>query len=211
MTQDEMIGRHNRFNGRVFEQALGVGYGQGSLAYCSPWGHKESDMIVQLNWTELMLHYNIFVFETQIVPNFANRITFQSGHEFFDMFTSFLENFLIFWIRYSRFNWNFPASECTVLEFDIKQSVYGMAKSPPRIPYTTSSSRSVTHFVLLLFYVFQKVDSCGTLSGEPGYFHSVQCTYSSLLYVNLKMNKASQTEKLFYEEWSKISDKIRKK
>ena len=26
------------------EQALGVGNGQGSLASCSPWGHKESDM-----------------------------------------------------------------------------------------------------------------------------------------------------------------------
>ena len=28
----------------VFEQALGVGHGQGSLVCCSPWGHKESDM-----------------------------------------------------------------------------------------------------------------------------------------------------------------------
>ena len=35
-----------------FEQALG-GDGQGSLVYCSPWGHKESDMTEQLNRTEL--------------------------------------------------------------------------------------------------------------------------------------------------------------
>ena len=35
-------------------QALRVGDGQGSLACCSPWGRKESDMTEQLNWTELI-------------------------------------------------------------------------------------------------------------------------------------------------------------
>ena len=32
-----------------FEQALGVGEGQGSLACCCPWGHKESDTTKRLN------------------------------------------------------------------------------------------------------------------------------------------------------------------
>ena len=41
MTEDEMVGRHHRLNGHEFEQALGVGDGQGSLACCSPWSHKE--------------------------------------------------------------------------------------------------------------------------------------------------------------------------
>ena len=36
-------------NGHEFEQALGNGEGQGSLACCSPWGHKESDMTERLN------------------------------------------------------------------------------------------------------------------------------------------------------------------
>ena len=36
-----------------FDQALGVGDGQGSLACCSPWGRKESDTTERLNWTEL--------------------------------------------------------------------------------------------------------------------------------------------------------------
>ena len=54
MTQDEMVGWHHRLDRREFEQALGVGDGQGSLACCSPWGHKESDTTEQLNWTELM-------------------------------------------------------------------------------------------------------------------------------------------------------------
>ena len=42
-TQDEMIGWHHQLDGQEFEQALGVGDGQGSLVCCSPWGLKESD------------------------------------------------------------------------------------------------------------------------------------------------------------------------
>ena len=42
-TEDEMVGWHHWFSGHEFEQALGVGDGQGSLACCSPWGHKQSD------------------------------------------------------------------------------------------------------------------------------------------------------------------------
>ena len=38
-----MVGKHHRLNGHEFEQVLGVVDGQGSLACCSPWGHKESD------------------------------------------------------------------------------------------------------------------------------------------------------------------------
>ena len=40
MTEDEMVGWHHRFSGHKFEQAPGDGEGQGSLACCSPWGHK---------------------------------------------------------------------------------------------------------------------------------------------------------------------------
>ena len=52
MTEDEMVGWHHWVNGHEFEQAPGDGEGQGSLVCCSWWGHKESDMIEQLNWTE---------------------------------------------------------------------------------------------------------------------------------------------------------------
>ena len=50
--EDEMVGWHHRLNGHEFEQAPGEGEGQGSLACCGPWGHKESDTTEQLN-TEL--------------------------------------------------------------------------------------------------------------------------------------------------------------
>ena len=45
MTEDEMVRWHYRLNGHGFEQALRDGRGQGSLVCCSPWGHKELDMI----------------------------------------------------------------------------------------------------------------------------------------------------------------------
>ena len=42
MTEDEMVGWHQGFDGLEFQQALGVGDGQGSLVCCSPWGCTES-------------------------------------------------------------------------------------------------------------------------------------------------------------------------
>ena len=50
MTEDEMVVWHHRLNGHEFEQAPGVGDGQGSLVCCSPWGHKELDT------TDLLIH-----------------------------------------------------------------------------------------------------------------------------------------------------------
>ena len=44
-----MVEWHHRLNGHKSEQTLGDSEGQGSLAYCSLWGHKESDMTKQLN------------------------------------------------------------------------------------------------------------------------------------------------------------------
>ena len=41
--EDEVVGWHQWLDGHEFEQALGIGDGQRSLAWCSPWGHKELD------------------------------------------------------------------------------------------------------------------------------------------------------------------------
>ena len=49
MTEDEMFGWYQRLDGHEFEQAPGVGDGQGSLVCYSPWRHKESDTTEQLN------------------------------------------------------------------------------------------------------------------------------------------------------------------
>ena len=53
MTKNEMVGWHHRLNGHEFEQAPGAGDGQGSLARCSSWDQKESDMTEQLNTTHV--------------------------------------------------------------------------------------------------------------------------------------------------------------
>ena len=49
MTEDEMVGWHHQLDGHEFEQAPGVGDGQGSLACCSPRGCKELDTTKRLN------------------------------------------------------------------------------------------------------------------------------------------------------------------
>ena len=48
-TEDEMAGWHHQLDGQEFERSLRDSEGQGRLASCSPWGHKESDMIEWLN------------------------------------------------------------------------------------------------------------------------------------------------------------------
>ena len=49
MTEDEMVGWHHQLDGHEFEQAPGVGDGQGSLVCCSLWGRKELDTTKGLN------------------------------------------------------------------------------------------------------------------------------------------------------------------
>ena len=41
MTEDKMVEWHHQMDGHDLDQGLGVGDGQGRLASCSPWGHKE--------------------------------------------------------------------------------------------------------------------------------------------------------------------------
>ena len=47
-TEDEMVRWHQGLKGHEFEQATGVGDGQGNLACCSPLGRKESETTEQL-------------------------------------------------------------------------------------------------------------------------------------------------------------------
>ena len=51
--EDEMVGWHHQIDEHGFGWTLGVGDGQGGLACCSPWGHKELDTTEWMNWTEL--------------------------------------------------------------------------------------------------------------------------------------------------------------
>ena len=50
--EGEIVGWHHQLNGHEFCWTPGVGDGQGGLAYCGPWGHKELDTTERLNWTE---------------------------------------------------------------------------------------------------------------------------------------------------------------
>ena len=52
-TEDEMAGWHHWLDGHESGWTLGVGDGQGGLACCDSWGHKELDTTEWLNWTEM--------------------------------------------------------------------------------------------------------------------------------------------------------------
>ena len=58
MTEDERVGWHHRLDGHEFEQSLGDGKGQGSLACCSPQGRKKSDTTERLNTSWVVIHYH---------------------------------------------------------------------------------------------------------------------------------------------------------
>ena len=64
-TEDEMVGWHHWLNGHGFGWTPGVGDGQGGLACCNSWDHKETDMTERLNWTEL----NSPVMETELASH----------------------------------------------------------------------------------------------------------------------------------------------
>ena len=62
VTEDEMVGWHHQFNGHECEHAPGVGDGQGSLACCNPWGHKESGTTEWLKDNNIYFTYGNHMF-----------------------------------------------------------------------------------------------------------------------------------------------------
>ena len=59
-TEDEMAGWHHQLNGHEFVSTPGVSCGQGSQAYCSPWGPKSWDMTERLNGTKTNQGHDIY-------------------------------------------------------------------------------------------------------------------------------------------------------
>ena len=60
MKEDEMVEWHHQLNGHEFEQALGNNEGLGSLACCSPWGLKESDVTEGVNSSSTLMSLKTF-------------------------------------------------------------------------------------------------------------------------------------------------------
>ena len=66
-TEDEMVGWHHEHNGHGFGWTLGVGDGQGGLAYCGSWSSKESDITEWLKWTEHIGPYYSYMLDPVIL------------------------------------------------------------------------------------------------------------------------------------------------
>ena len=54
-----MVGHYHQLNGHEFEQALGDGEGQGSLACCNPWSGKESDTRLTIRHVLLLISWSL--------------------------------------------------------------------------------------------------------------------------------------------------------
>ena len=83
-----------RLDGHEFEQVLGVGEGQGSLAHCSQWGHKESDTTEWLNWTDNGINNRSWLFSPELVI----QILYIQGFTWLPFKESFLLQYEI-WLR----------------------------------------------------------------------------------------------------------------
>ena len=83
-----MIGWYHRQSGREFEQSLRDGEGQGGLACCSPWGHKELDMTQQLNNNSFHLTSELLRIELQ---------SFQVFRDCLDAFLLLIFHVILFW------------------------------------------------------------------------------------------------------------------
>ena len=70
--ENKMVGWHHRLDGPEFEQAPGVGDGQGSLVCCSPWGHKELDMTEWLNWSNTNVYAKQMKLQDKFHRPFSN-------------------------------------------------------------------------------------------------------------------------------------------
>ena len=93
-----MVGWHHQLDGHEFEQAPGICDGQGSLAYCSPRGCKESNMTERLNRTDSM-HTDL---ELCYLPNGLTLFLIKSlliGLIICFVFVYFKELFVLFYYR----------------------------------------------------------------------------------------------------------------
>ena len=76
MTDKDMVGWHHRLDGHECELSSGDSEGQGSLACCSPWGHKELDRTERLTPpppAAMTGHYGPTMDEKAVAPNFIEK------------------------------------------------------------------------------------------------------------------------------------------
>ena len=86
MTEDEKVGWYHWLSGHGFGWIPGVGGGQGGLACCGSWGHKESDMTEWLNWTMYLSYFCVNKFQKWLksihlfIFHFNKVLTYQTTH-----------------------------------------------------------------------------------------------------------------------------------
>ena len=90
MTEDEMAGWHQWLDGHASEWTPGIGDGQGGLACCNSWGHKESDMTEWLNWTEP------YTPNLSLPPNLSPLLTINLFSVSVSLFVFYIDSLVLF-------------------------------------------------------------------------------------------------------------------
>ena len=105
-----MAGWHHWLDGRESEWTPGVGDGQGGLVFCNSWGCKESDMTEQLNWTELIVAWDLsYIAYFVILPklnsweNITSSHSHVTCHHFFNSFFVIVEEMSLCYIIWHQF------------------------------------------------------------------------------------------------------------
>ena len=154
----EMVGWHHQLNRHEFEQAPGVDDGQGGLACCSPWGHKQLDTSKQLNWNDRRLAHTstitflftiiLFTLIHNIIPFALYKINIKTIH--MDILCCVLELIITWSLSYF--------FKCLFVKF---VNSYSQDKMPQRLNSLLKNQitkYSYTNlFLLLLNYFFSIV------------------------------------------------------
>ena len=106
-TEDEMVGWYRWLNEHEFEQTLRDSEGQGSLAWCSPWGHKESDMTEQLNNNRILTVGCLYLPWKERKSQKSRDFIVGPGTRFFGMVFSLCVSFALSGCKFSLNKWTF--------------------------------------------------------------------------------------------------------
>ena len=93
-TEDEMVVWHHFLDGYEFEQAPGVGDGQGGLVFCIPWGCKESDMTE--DWSELIFAFSLKFYDSSAFGSHLWKSKLKYGVKEWE--TVLFKGYRLFWV-----------------------------------------------------------------------------------------------------------------
>ena len=161
-----MIGWHHQLNGHEFEQAPGASKGWGSLACCSPWGHKESNTTQQLN--------NSSNKQKKLVLHSCNSLSYLDCQE--SSFSS-ITLIKVFWFLEVYTQWNCPTLHCILCCGDPVKSSSHQAIAPQLTRELLLVSCRMRSYSMQMnqIYMYSAQGILGSAAYSEIYYHLIYC------------------------------------